>query len=119
MYPAYSLIATLSLSQSMLESWFSLGVPMTLVTVGLMADFYVEAVCTNRMEAARTARVGSHAALVGALLLSCLWNHPFVGHLTKTTNLRVLIAEEHILSGGVIFSFVLFVSGKHCGISFG
>ena len=85
---------------------------MALVAVGLTTDYYVEAVCVNRMEASRTARVGSHAALTAALLLSCLWNHPFVSNLTTTLNLGTLLAEEHVLSGGVIFSFVLFVSGK-------
>lgn len=93
-------------------------IPMTLVVLVFIMDYYIEGICINHLEVARTARLGTHALLVCALVFSCLWNHPFVGHITNTIKLRDLIAEEHVLSGGVIFSFVLFISGRHKKIYF-
>ncbi len=83
--------------------------PISLVVlIGFIFDYYAEAVCINRMDIYRTARVGSMATFTAALILSCFWNHPFV-HFTDYKNINDI--EDHMLSGGVIFSFVLFMFG--------
>ena len=75
-------------------------------------DYYAEAVCVARLEAFRAYRYGAMAVFVAGLFLSSVWTHPFVENITALSNLKVVTAEDHVLSGGVIFSLVLMLFGK-------
>lgn len=93
--------------QSVVTSWTSCLVPLLLVVLFLVADFYVEAICSNHLDGVAVHRLGSMAVFVSGLLLSMSWSHPFIASMTSSA-----ITEDHMLSGGVIFSFVLFMFGQ-------
>jgi len=46
------------------------------------------------------------------LLLSLIWNHPFIESITTLSTYKQLITEDHLLSGGVVFSIVLVFFGQ-------
>ena len=46
------------------------------------------------------------------MVLSSLWGHPYAMKVQGHHGEREVIMEEHAMSGGVIFSFVLFLFGK-------
>ena len=99
--------------QSAVVSWAAMSIPLLIVIVFVFViDYYVDAICTTRLEVLHTARFGSMAAFTVAVLLSFFWDHPFVGHVTNMRALRVIVVEDHLLSGGAVFSFVLFMFGE-------
>ncbi|XP_013399446.1 zinc transporter 5 [Lingula anatina] len=95
-------------------SWIYVLFPFIFVTLLVfILDYYVEAVCVNRLEIARTAKIGAIAIFTSAIFLGCFWNHPFVTHITTMQAVQEIVKEDHVLSGGVIFSFVLFMFSSH------
>lgn len=87
--------------------------PVVLVILMVcVIDYYVESVSVTHMDVAWSGRVGTMSILTSALLLSFLWNHPFVAGLTTLQHSQDVISPDHILSGGVVFSFVLFMFGE-------
>jgi len=86
--------------------------PIAVVTLlVLVADYYIDAACVNRLDVTRTSRFGTMAIIASALALSYIWNHPFIGQITNTQSLKDVMAVEHEISVGVIFSVALFVLG--------
>ena len=68
-----------SMFQSEVESWTFVAFPLFLVILLVFViDYYVDAVCVSHLELARTARFGSMGTAVFGLVLSCIWNHPFI-----------------------------------------
>ena len=99
--------------QSAVVSWTAMLVPLLIVILFMFViDYYVEAVCVTRLEVLHTARFGSMATFTVAVFLSFIWDHPFIGHVTNLRALRVIVVEDHLLSGGAVFSFVLFMFGE-------
>ena len=86
--------------------------PLVIITVAFVLNYYVEAVCITRLDQSRTSRFGAMATFLAALAFGFLWNHPFVGQLTNISDLHKVISIDHVFSGGVAFSFVLFMFGK-------
>ena len=86
---------------------------LLVVIMVFVADFYVTAACTIRLEQFRTAKVSTTAVFCNGIILTYLWNHPIVSHLTTRSFLNIVAAEDHVLSGGVVFSFVLFMFGEY------
>lgn len=84
---------------------------MTLLV--LVVDYYIESACVSRLDASRTGQFGTMAVLVSALAINTIWNHPFVSQITNMHNIGNLITEEHEISGGVIFSALLFAFGTN------
>jgi len=100
-------------SQSMVESWSSLILPLSLISlVVLVYDYYIDAACTAHLgDASRTSLLGTVFMLASALLLSAVWNHPFVERVASILDLSQLTSSEHQVSGGVVFSAVMFAVG--------
>lgn len=99
--------------QSEVESWLYLVIPMGLVILFVfLLDFYIEAVASNHLQGPRTAVYGTYAIFISALLLGVTWNHPMVSWITTVT--KDIITEDHVLSGGVIFSLMTFILGNFC-----
>ncbi|KAM4708727.1 proton-coupled zinc antiporter SLC30A5 [Discoglossus pictus] len=102
-------------TESKVESWSSLIMPFTTVIVSVMVlDFYVESICSVKMEASRCARYGSFLIIISALLLGNFWTHPI------TDQLRAMNkhghghhSTEHVLSGGVVVSAIFFMFSAH------
>lgn len=94
--------------ESEVESWLYLVIPMGLVILFVfLLDFYIEAVASNHLQGPRTAVYGTYAIFISALLLGVTWNHPMVSWITTVT--KDIITEDHVLSGGVIFSLMTFI----------
>lgn len=91
-------------TESKVESWSSLLLPLLMIVFCvLILDFYVEAVCSAKMEAPRVARCGSAALFVSALVLANFWTHPLLTPYPQAQS------TEHVLSGGVIVSATFFI----------
>ncbi|XP_007575903.1 proton-coupled zinc antiporter SLC30A5 [Poecilia formosa] len=89
-------------TESKVDSWSSLVVPFAMIIFSVVIlEFYVESVCSAKMEAPRCARYGAFALFPAALALANFWTAP----LSRPPQL----ATEHVLSGGVIVSAVFFV----------
>ncbi|XP_022104644.1 zinc transporter 5-like [Acanthaster planci] len=94
---------------SQVLSWWSLLAPLAvIVLVVFIVDYYVESVCTNRLDIFKTSRLGAYALFTSALLLAYLWSgegaaSAVLGQMGQGE------AVEHGLSGGVVFSTLLFM----------
>ncbi|KAG7251238.1 hypothetical protein CRUP_027552, partial [Coryphaenoides rupestris] len=96
-------------SASKVESWSALILPFGMIVFSVMIlEFYVEAVCTAKMEAPRCARYGTVALFVSALLLAHFWTHPLTDQLLSVGQ-PAGRGTEHVLSGGVVVSAVFFI----------
>ncbi|XP_048738334.1 proton-coupled zinc antiporter SLC30A5-like isoform X2 [Ostrea edulis] len=94
--------------ESDVESWWYLVIPMGLVVLFVfLFDFYIEAVASNHLQGPQTAVYGTYAIFISALLLGVTWNHPMVSWITTVT--KDIITEDHVLSGGVVFSLMTFI----------
>lgn len=83
--------------------------PLSIVIISVFTlDYYIEAVAATKLEATAVARNGAVAIFCAALVFSLIWSHPFI---EKLASLSREVTEDHLLSGGVIFSFVLMLFG--------
>jgi len=102
---------TLFFFQSDVDSWIYLFFPLLLVILFVFViDFYIEAVVINHLQPPKTAVYGAYAIFFSALFLALTWNHPLV---SKITTIKEIITEDHVLSGGVIFSLAVFLLGNY------
>ena len=98
--------------ESVVESWSSLVLPVSVVSLlVLVYDYYIDAACTAHLDATRTGQLGTIFVLVSALLLSAIWNHPFVERVASMLDLSQLTSSEHQISGGVVVGAVMFAVG--------
>lgn len=96
-------------TESKVESWWSLLLPLLMIIFCvLILDFYVEAVCSAKMEAPGLARCGSAVLFVSALVLANFWTHPLTDQLRSVSKAPTQ-STEHVLSGGVIVSATFFI----------
>ncbi|XP_013878047.1 proton-coupled zinc antiporter SLC30A5 [Austrofundulus limnaeus] len=94
-------------TESKVESWSPLLLPLGMIIFSVtILEFYVEAVCSAKMEMPRCARYGAIALFLSALLLANFWTHPMTDPLRSV---RQPGSTEHVLSGGVIVSAVFFI----------
>ncbi|XP_047229263.1 zinc transporter 5 [Girardinichthys multiradiatus] len=97
-------------TESKVDSWSSLIFPFGMIIFSVMIlEFYVEAVCTAKMEAPRCARYGAFALFLSALMLANFWTHPLTDQLRSMSKPPQQVSTEHVLSGGVIVSSVFFI----------
>ncbi|KAK8782149.1 hypothetical protein V5799_016509 [Amblyomma americanum] len=68
-------------------------------------DYYVESVCTLRLDSCITARLGSLTVFVASLFLACSWGMSIQAGSSWTS----LASGQHSLSGGLIFAWVMFI----------
>jgi len=98
--------------KSMVESWSSLILPLTIVSLlVLVYDYYIDAACTAHLDATRTGQLGTIFILASALLLSTVWNHPFIERVASLLDLSQLTSSEHKISGGVVIGAAMFAVG--------
>uniref|UniRef100_A0A4W4FAS3 Zinc transporter n=1 Tax=Electrophorus electricus TaxID=8005 RepID=A0A4W4FAS3_ELEEL len=96
--------------KSKVESWSSLALPFALIVFSVMVlDFYVESICTAKLEALRCARYGSACLFLSGLLLANFWTHPLTDQLRAMSKSGQQASTEHVLSGGVLVSACFFV----------
>ncbi|XP_069483491.1 proton-coupled zinc antiporter SLC30A5 [Ambystoma mexicanum] len=97
-------------TESKIESWASLVMPFATVIFSVMIlDFYVESVCSVKMETSKCARYGSFLIFTSALLLGNFWTHPLTDQLRAMNKPAHQEATEHVLSGGVVVSAIFFI----------
>uniref|UniRef100_A0A8C5UCR8 Zinc transporter n=1 Tax=Malurus cyaneus samueli TaxID=2593467 RepID=A0A8C5UCR8_9PASS len=108
----YTIIAFLGVAdhKSKVESWSSLIMPfVTVIFFVVILDFYVESICSVKMEASTCARYGSFLIFISALLFGNFWTHPITDQLRAMNKPPHHESTEHVLSGGVVVSAVFFV----------
>ncbi|XP_038957854.1 proton-coupled zinc antiporter SLC30A5 isoform X1 [Rattus norvegicus] len=97
-------------TESKIESWFPLIMPFTTVIFFVMIlDFYMDSVCSVKMEASKCARYGSFPIFISALLFGNFWTHPITDQLRAMNRAAHQESTEHVLSGGVVVSAVFFI----------
>ncbi|KAM9695881.1 proton-coupled zinc antiporter SLC30A5 isoform 2-T3 [Trichechus inunguis] len=108
----YTAIAFLGVAdhKSKVESWFSLIMPFTTVIFFVkILDFYVDSICSVKMEVSKCARYGSFPIFVSALLFGNFWTHPITDQLRAMNKAAHQESTEHVLSGGVVVSAIFFI----------
>jgi zinc transporter 5/7 len=94
-------------------SWLNVIIPLAIVILSVyVIDYYIESVAANHMHPSRLALYSAASMFGAALLLSYVWNHPYMARTSTLHKLKDIITEDHALSGGVIFSVLIFVLGK-------
>ncbi|XP_057396804.1 proton-coupled zinc antiporter SLC30A5 isoform X2 [Balaenoptera acutorostrata] len=97
-------------TESKVESWFSLIMPFTTVIFFVMIlDFYVDSICSVKMEVSKCARYGSFPIFISALLFGNFWTHPITDQLRAMNKAAHQESTEHVLSGGVVVSAIFFI----------
>ncbi|OXB80874.1 UNVERIFIED_CONTAM: hypothetical protein H355_016891 [Colinus virginianus] len=104
-------VIVLSLTtESKVESWSSLIMPfITVIFFVVILDFYVESICSVKMESSKCARYGSFLVFISALLFGNFWTHPITDQLRAMNKPAHHESTEHVLSGGVVVSAVFFI----------
>ncbi|XP_041371016.1 zinc transporter 5-like isoform X2 [Gigantopelta aegis] len=94
--------------ESDIESWVYILFPLILVIFFMFVfDYYIEAVAVNHLHPPSVALVGTLTMLTGAVFLSATWNHPLMAQVTTLHKMKDIITEDHVLSGGVVFSVII------------
>lgn len=75
----------------------------------MILDFYVESICSVKMEVSKCARYGSFPIFISALLFGNFWTHPITDQLRAMNRAAHQESTEHVLSGGVVVSAVFFI----------
>uniref|UniRef100_A0A8C5JYL2 Zinc transporter n=1 Tax=Jaculus jaculus TaxID=51337 RepID=A0A8C5JYL2_JACJA len=97
-------------TESKAESWSSLIMPFTTVVFFVMIlDFYVDSICSVKMDLSKCARYGSFPIFISALLFGNFWTHPITDQLRAMNRAAHRESTEHVLSGGVVVSAVFFI----------
>uniref|UniRef100_A0AAR2JFJ1 Zinc transporter n=1 Tax=Pygocentrus nattereri TaxID=42514 RepID=A0AAR2JFJ1_PYGNA len=97
-------------TESKVESWSGLIMPFVMIIFSVMIlDFYVESICTAKLEAPRSARYGSIFLFLSGLLLANFWTHPLTDQLRAMSKPGQQASTEHVLSGGVLVSACFFI----------
>uniref|UniRef100_A0A8D1V194 Zinc transporter n=1 Tax=Sus scrofa TaxID=9823 RepID=A0A8D1V194_PIG len=97
-------------AKSKVESWFSLIMPFTTVIFFVMIlDFYVDSICSVKMDVSKCARYGSVPIFISALLFGNFWTHPITDQLRAMNKAAHQESTEHVLSGGVVVSAIFFI----------
>jgi len=92
--------------------WISSILPMSLVVlVVFILDFYVESFCLSKLEGAMTSKVGAMASFISALFFALLWDQPWAWSMHEWHHGNTA-GVKHLLSGGTVFSAILFILGK-------
>ncbi|XP_010723802.1 zinc transporter 5 [Meleagris gallopavo] len=82
---------------------------ITVIFFVVILDFYVESICSVKMESSKCARYGSFLIFVSALLFGNFWTHPITDQLRAMNKPAHHESTEHVLSGGVVVSAVFFI----------
>uniref|UniRef100_A0A673N9L5 Zinc transporter n=1 Tax=Sinocyclocheilus rhinocerous TaxID=307959 RepID=A0A673N9L5_9TELE len=99
--------------KSKVESWSGLILPFAMIIFSVMIlDFYVESICTAKLETSRCARYGSIFLFLSGLLLANFWTHPLTDQLRAISKPDQQNSTEHVLSGGVLVSACFFIMGN-------
>lgn len=108
--PVWNVFFFFLLLQSKVESWSSLIMPfITVIFFVVILDFYVESICSVKMESSKCARYGSFLIFISALLFGNFWTHPITDQLRAMNKPAHHESTEHVLSGGVVVSAVFFI----------
>lgn len=84
-----------------------------MIIFSVILEFYVEAICSAKMETSRCARYGMLALFCSALLLANFWTHLLTDQLLSMSKPPHHVSTEHVLSGGVLVSAIFFIMCKY------
>ena len=99
--------------QNQVQSWWSLFLPLTsIILIVFILDYYIDSISASRLDVFKTSRYGAYALFTSAVMLSYLWSDhgghgaALLGKIDKEGSV------EHEISGGVVFSGLLFIFGE-------
>ncbi|XP_059155372.1 proton-coupled zinc antiporter SLC30A5-like isoform X2 [Physella acuta] len=97
-------------TENEIQSWLYLIFPLLLVIlfVGVF-DFYIESLASSHLQPIKAVFLAPAAMFSAAIVLSLTWTHPYITRVTTLHKLDDIITEDHVLSGGVIFSVFAFL----------
>ena len=78
-----------------------------LISFSIAFDFYVEAICTAKLDSHKTSKWGSTVSFLAAFALGLLWNDHHIGAFIFPFSKDAF--DEHGMSGSVVLA-VLFLS---------
>lgn len=84
-----------------------------MIIFSVVLEFYVEAICSAKMEMPRVARYGTLALFCSALLLANFWTQLLTEQLLSMSKPPPHGSTEHVLSGGVLVSAIFFIMGEY------
>lgn len=85
----------------------------TVIFFVMILDFYVDSICSVKMEVSKCARYGSFPIFISALLFGNFWTHPITDQLRAMNKAAHQESTEHVLSGGVVVSAIFFILCEH------
>lgn len=98
----------LTFSSEIEVSFFSLIIPCLFVAIFVFViDYYVENLSIQKLETHRCARISMFTTVFVALVIGAFWKNSYQSFTDSSKNL--VITEDHQMSGGVVFSVVLFL----------
>lgn len=101
----------LTFSSEIEVSFFSLIIPCLFVAIFVFViDYYVENISIQKLETHRCARISMFTTVFVALVIGVFWKNSFQPFSDSSKN---SITEDHQMSGGVVFSVVLFLFGMY------
>ncbi|PVD20114.1 hypothetical protein C0Q70_20608 [Pomacea canaliculata] len=107
-------------TETEVHSWLNTIIPLLIVILTVcIIDYYIENVAISHLQGARVAFYSSVAMFGGAIFFSYTWNHPYVTKATTLHKIKDIVTEDHVLSGGVIFSVLIFILAARMLLSAG
>ena len=96
-------------------SWTEKLLSFLLISFCIAFDFYVEAICTAKLDAHKTSKWGSIVSFLAAFGLGLLWNDHHIGTFIFPFNKDAF--DDHGMSGSVVLAVLFLSTGKEMGHS--
>lgn len=91
-------------------SWTDKLLSFVLISFTIAFDFYVEAICTAKLDAHKTSKWGSIVTFISAFTLGILWNDHHIRIFMFPFGEDAF--DEHGISGSVVLAVVFFSLGR-------
>lgn len=85
-----------------------------LISFSIAFDFYVEAICTAKLDSHKTSKWGSTVSFLAAFSLGLLWNDHHIGAFIFPFSKEAF--DEHGMSGSVVLAVLFLSIGKAVGV---
>lgn len=85
--------------------------PFLLISFTVAFDYYVEAICTRKLDSNTTSKWGSIVSFLAAFGLGLLWNDHHIGRVLFPFSQDAF--DEHGISGSVVLAVLFLSLGKY------
>lgn len=91
-------------------AWTDKLLSFLLISFSIAFDYYVEAICSAKLDSHKTCKWGSTVSFICAMGFGVLWNDHHVGTLIFPFNQDAF--DEHGLSGSVVLAVIFLSIGE-------